>query len=214
MFNLIKHLFSLLILVSIITSCTSTKITATWREEDFQAKTFDTIAVVAVTDNLKVRQALEDRFTEKLIKQGIHGVPSLSFVSPDKDLHSIEKEKVISLLQDLGADGVIVINILSVDKEKTYIPGTTYYTPYYNNYYFYDYYAYSYSRIHEPGYYQESTSIYLETDLFDLETTKLIWSARSETVDPTSANSAANTLANLVISRLYKENVILKNTDQ
>ena len=114
-------------------------------------------------------------------------------------------------LKEIGVDGILIISVLDIKEESYYVPGTTSYYPtsmypYYGGYY--GYWGRTYTTVSSPGYYQESVSVFLETNLYDLETETLVWSAQSKTEDPSSVQSLAETYSRVLVDDLVKNKVI------
>ena len=108
--------------------------------------------------------------------------------------------------------------VLSVDKEQEYTPASTYNNPrtrYYSGgggglygYGFYGFYGTTYAQVHEPGYFETSTTLKLETNLYSVATDGLVWTGQSETVDPASLADARESMTTAVTKKLKEERLI------
>ena len=73
---------------------------------------------------------------------------------------------------------------------------------------FYNYYNYRYPAVYDPGYYTQDKTYFLETNLYDAETEKLLWSAQSRTYNPIDIDSFSEEFAGIIVARLKKEGLI------
>jgi hypothetical protein len=79
-----------------------------------------------------------------------------------------------------------------------------YYGIYYN--YMSDYQEQSFS----PDYYALDKTFFLETNLYNVSTEKLLWSVQSKAFNPEDLDSAFKTYKKLLIDNLKKEGLIIK----
>ncbi len=190
----------------LLISCTTTKLTHVWTDEAYSGAPFSDVLVVGVSDQERVRRSFEDEFVKQLKETGIEAVASAAAIPSDKKL---EKKAIASAVEKLGVDAVLVTHLLGVDKEETYTPPTTYYRPapyYYGGYY--GYYGNAYNNVHTPGYYTTHVTVRLETNLYEAETEKLIWSGQSETWDPKSKTEVIASVISVVIKNLQKDKLL------
>ena len=82
----------------------------------------------------------------------------------------------------------------------------------YGGYYgrFYGYYSYYNPVMYDPGYYATDKNYYIEMNLYDAQTEALVWSAQSETTNPSSIESFSKTFAQSVEYQLVKDGIISK----
>mgnify|MGYP001182379356 CR=1 FL=1 len=105
----------------------------------------------------------------------------------------------------------------NTDKEQEYTPASTYNNPrtrYYSGgggmygYGFYGFYGTTYATVHEPGYFETSTKIQLETNLYSAANDGLVWTGQSDTVDPKSIPDARESMTTAVAKKLKEEKLI------
>jgi hypothetical protein len=61
--------------------------------------------------------------------------------------------------------------------------------------------------VHEPGYFETGTTLRLETNLYSLATSGLVWTGQSETIDPESIPDARASMTAAVAKKLKEENL-------
>ena len=190
----------------LLISCATTKLTHVWTDEAYSGAPFSDVLVVGVSDQERVSRSFEDEFVKQLEEIGIEAVSSAAVIPSDKKL---EKKAIVSAVEKLEVDAVLVTHLLGVDKKETYHPPTTYYRPapyYYGGYY--GYYGNVYNYVHSPGYYKTHVTVRLETNLYEAETEKLIWSGKSETLDPKSKTEVIDSVISVVIKNLQKDKLL------
>ena len=115
-------------------------------------------------------------------------------------------------MKDRGVDGVIILSLLQVKDGVRYVPWSTPYTPgpYYGGGY-YGYYNYNYNQMNS-GYYEETTSIFLESNFYDLNSVKLLSSIQTETADPSGVDDLALSYSSTILKKLIADKVLANNS--
>ncbi len=201
-----------MILALIIGACgSSTEILGTWTNPNTPSEPYNNIFVTAISSNLLARQSIESDLEMKLQKKGIKAESSFDVMPPGFRAEVDNKDDIISAIQDRGTDAILTVALLDEDSETRYVPGNAMYSPtLWGGYYgrFYGYYSYFNPIMYDPGYYTTDKYYYLEINLYDSETEQLVWSAQSETVNPSSADTFSETFAQLVVDQLIKDGLI------
>jgi hypothetical protein len=65
-----------------------------------------------------------------------------------------------------------------------------------------------YHYVNEPGYYSTHEYVKLESNLYDVDSQNLIWSAATETVDPGDTASAAKELCRALVRDLKARGLV------
>lgn len=196
-------------LLYLISSCSSTRVTATWKADELKGQKFDKIMVIGLTSKKTARAGFESNLVEQFKKQGIEATSSIMIPALNNEPSEGDKEKLRTFLIEKGYDAVITISLLDRNESTYYVPGSSYYVPGPGYYSFGPYYYNRYYRVYEPGYYSKTVSIYLETNLYKLQDGALIWSAQSETVNPSNPEVMADEYAKAVVKKIIKENVLI-----
>jgi hypothetical protein len=168
--------------------CASTQLASTWSAPGVTPRPFRNLVVFGVAANGKVRRAYEDSFVAALRAHGVKARPGYGLL-PDGGLGGAEAvAKAVSLS---GADGVIITHLVGGRSETVYVPPRTYLDPNLSGS-LYPYYTRVYGYVTQPGYYANFPVLQLETNLYDAARGKLVWSARSQTMDPGSEKTTIN----------------------
>jgi len=202
----------ILILVGFsLSSCNSTKIIGTYKSPDIKSN-YDDIFVVGLVSDQLTDKNVEADLVDMLQARGIYAQAIKGTFNPDIELTEAKKKEIGDNLRSKGFDSVLTFALVSVDEDERYVPGTYntgYYPtryPYYGSYW--GYYGYYAPQVYEPGYYTKDVVYTMEAALYDLETGKLVWSARSETLNPTNVQNFAREYAETVSYRMLKDRVV------
>jgi len=191
----------------LLSSCASSKLTMSWVDDSVAGKQqIQDVLVIAVTADDTIRRLYEDSFTKTLTSDGIHAIPSYTLmhaeISPDKG--AIE-----AVVKEAGAKSVLITRHVSTDTKQQYRPPErvpVYVDPYYSR--MTGYYPLAYREAFIPGYSYSVTTVFLESNLYDAQDEKLLWSARSSSVDPKMTKSFIDDLVNVFVADLKKNGLL------
>ena len=208
----IKYPILMLLIVLFISSCGSTTaITASYKEPNANGD-YKKVFITALTDNNAAKQNVENRISELLVSRGASTVKSVDVLPPNfrKVAESKDKELVIQRIREKGCDAIMTIALVNKENETRYVQGTSYYPagiPYYGG--FGAYYAYGYDNFYSPGYYTTDKIYYLEVNLYDADSEKLVWSAQSKTYNPDSLDDFLNGYVKAIGEDMTKNGIIV-----
>jgi len=192
----------------LLISCANTKISQSWVEPGNE-KSYNGLLIIGIGESQQNRRAYESYFVEELNTQGIESVASYKIIRQNED---IDRNTVVKAIDGLNIDGVIVTHMVAVDEETVYRSSMNYMPMYGAGYYgsMYSYYPHVNSYVHQPGYYTTHETYTLETNLYDVETEEMVWSARSRTFSPESVDEVIVDLTRLLIADLKDKGLIKK----
>jgi len=207
----LKFFFLLLVLTA--AGCTSTRITHAWNARDAVAKPYKKIVVLAMLSNADelLRQRMEEHLSNDLKALGYNALCSCNEYNP-KTFDNMTEDQAIAKLRSLGVDAVISIVLLDKKKDMAYVPPRVIYNPSNNgrNNNFWPYYRSISDRIYVNGYYVEDTEYFWESNLYDLERNKLVYSSQSHSFDPASLENMGHIYGQLVVKNMLEHKVISK----
>ena len=195
----------LLVSAALLAACgTVTKIPNAWRNPAHEGVPYQKIFVIGVGENDTNRRLFEDQFAAALAYKG--AVASASYGAlPHSE--RLTEAQIRGAIRGGSFDGVVVTRLLGVEEKTEYVPPRTYTVPrHYGGYY--GYYGSSWDVVHEPGYTQTHTIVRLETNLYDVGSSELVWSGQSETFNPGSLKDIIDSVTKAVAKRLRKESLI------
>jgi len=212
----LRTLLTFLVAASALAACskgTTTTIPQSYRNPGYGDTVFKKLCGIGVAENHESRQAFEDALAKAIAAQG--GTAQVSWqLLPQAT--QLSEEQIREAIEGGDFDGILITRLLSVDKERDYKPGSTYMNPrtryypggYAYGYGYYGFYGTTYAQVHEPGYFETSTTIKLETNLYSVATSDLVWSGQSDTVDPKSIADARQSMTAAVAKKLKEEKLI------
>ena len=175
----------------LIAGCSTTSVSGSWKNPDFAGKVKD-IYIIGIAKQETNRRIFEDQFSSQLTKYGVTGISSYRDLPASEE---INKETIADKVKTNGADSVLLSRIIGQETKEVVNPGTITYVgpgpgyygrrgyspgPYYRNYG--DYYTYSRQYAYSPATVTKYKVVSVEANLYDAETSELIWSAQLETV--------------------------------
>jgi hypothetical protein len=201
-------------LIMIITGCTSSRITSSWKAENADTKEYKKILVLGLIREADrtIQENMENHLVNDLKELGFNAIPSLREYGP-KAFDKMSEDEALNKLKNSGVDAVVTIVLLDKEKERRYVPGNMYFSPY--GFYYYDFWGYYgtlYRRIYEPGYYVTNTKYFWESNLYDMNTKKLVYSVQTQSFDPSNSESLGHEYGKMIVKDMVKKGVLQPQT--
>jgi hypothetical protein len=199
--------FSLLVAVS----CSLTNLNAVWKDPQYRGGKLKNVLVVGASTNQVVRRIFEDELTAGFKSRGTNAIPSYTIFPTEKTL---TKETIESRSGDLGIDAMLIARVVDTKTKREFTPGPS---NYYRDTYFYDwpnryfrFFSDTYPGMYynERLYYSEYEVANLETNIYDTQTGKLIWSALSDTVLGGSSQLEISSVVDVIMKNLAQNQLI------
>lgn len=206
-----KQLLKIFLAVAFIfSSCTSSRITSSWKAADVQQKQYKKVLVLGLflEKDRALKEKMEAHIVGDLKALGYDAICSCDEYGP-KAFENIKEAEALQKLSGGGIDAVLTVVLLDKTKERYYVPNHVYYSPYsvYHNHWW-GYYSTMYDRIYQPGYYAVDTKYFWESNFYDLDTKKLMYSAQTQSFDPSSAESLAHEYGKLIVNDMKNKTVL------
>jgi hypothetical protein len=205
-----KHnLFFALLFLTAIASCTSSRITSSWKEAASTPGAYKKIMVIALSqpDNA-LKEQMEKHLLGDLKSHGIQGLSAYQQYGP-KAFDKLDEQTALEKIQNTGVDAILTIVLLDKSKERRfagdYMHGRPY-AVYYNR--FWGYYTTLYNRIYSPGYYVTNTEYFWESNLYDAASKKLVYSVQTKSFNPKNSEALAHEYGLLIISNMIQQKVL------
>ena len=197
----------------VLVSCSSTYITSSWKApKRYTATKEDKILVLGMLPDKDrtLREAVETEMVEALQAQGYQAKSAFQEFGP-KSFQGLNEKQVMADLKDKGIQAVITIALLDKEKEQRYTPGRVDYYPTIGYNPFWRRYVYYYDQIYTPGYYANSVNYFVEGNLYDVGSNRLIYSVQSKTFDPASMVSLAQDYSKVIVKDMIRNKIISLN---
>jgi hypothetical protein len=180
-------------MLMLLSACASTDLTAVWK--DVQYKSYARkIIVIGILQSPVIQRQFEDEMVRRLKKHRTDAIAGYT-VLPDRpeDDRAAAEQKI----RELGADAVMIVQVVDKKTVTNYVPSPGYYGSTWQGYY-----AYS------PGTVVQDDYAVVRTNLYDLASGKLIWTASSETLLSDNAGSRVVMFVRVIVKSLADNNVI------
>jgi len=210
-----------LVIALVLSSCSSVQVLDAWKTDNMGDLTDNNFLVVARTDNMQARIALEDEIVKQMTASGYKASQSYNSIpnlKPD-DKNNQDAAALKNTIESNGFDAVILTGLKDYREEQRtttsggYYAGGTYsgyYPRYYGGFYGYYYHPYAYSSYgsYVPASSTTSTAriFILETTIYDLtaaDENQLIAVVTSQVDDPQSVTNVSEELVKK-ISKVLK----------
>ena len=196
-----------IVLFFLLAGCSSTSLVNRWNDPEYKGPPLQKILVIGIIKDDIKRRSFEQEFTKLISGQGLTGIASYTLLP---DLQSAdEKSEVLAVVEKVGADGVMVVTLQGVSKEKRDVPPSVDYVPTMGyGYGMYGYYGMRHTAVYNPGYTVTDTVVRMDTKLFAVSTEKMIWAGKTESFNASSSAAIVSELEKLVISDMKKSGVV------
>lgn len=204
-------LLGAVLLGSFFISCNSTKLTSSWKAANTATKSYHNIMVwgILTEKDSALKANMETHLVNDLADKGYHAISSLR-VFGSRSYKKLTEKEIVDQFRNSGVDAVITIVLLDKQKEEVYVPPSIINNPVSQDHVD-KYYSNVYDKVFSPGYYVSTTNYFWESNLFEVNQDKLVYSARTKSFDPASANMLAHEHGLLLIKDMAKKKLI---TDQ
>jgi hypothetical protein len=206
----IKLLLSVLA-ISLLVGCgPSTQIVKTWTDPSLNGETvqsYNKVLVIAQLKDDSSRRIAEDKMVASSSKGNF--VASYNYLKPGQNNQNLA---VADLLKD-GIEAIILMRLTDIAKTTDYVQGTPYYGAWGYGRGFYGGYGgwgYGSPMYGTPGYYQQNKTYYVETNVYDVKSNKLLWSGTTSTLNPTKATDALDDIILAIKTELNNKGLIKK----
>ena len=165
-------------LAALLGGCASTEIVDSWRDPALAQVRFQKVLVVFQNRDPQLRRVLEAEMA-----RDIPNATPAHVVFKDEEVRNLDlvRERV----KREGFDSAVIMRIVGVDRELSYVPGFVHTHPH-----FWPYWRYGWSTVYEPAYLRSDRIVRIATHVYSVEADKLVWASTSETFNPASLRGA------------------------
>ena len=207
--------FYVLIFLLLVISCSSgIRVTNSWKNPtpDSPGKKYHAIFIAALTDNQYARNTFEEHLAEAAEARGYKVTRSGLVFTPTFTQKLIPtKDDIIKKVRESNADAIFTIALVSKEDLSRYVQGDVNTSPSYGWYgSFGGYYGTVAGPIYTPGYYTTEKVYYLQSNLFDAQSEKILWSVRTEAYNPTDIEKFSKQYTETMIKQLERDGIIKK----
>ena len=190
----------ILLLSSFLVACASTSLMESWKQAELK-RTYQHLMIIGISDSQQTRQIYEKYFVARLKKRNMTATPSYTLINSKQ---KIERDTVMAAIQDTDIDSVLVSYLVSADIEfkQRDSPLNTGYSGSAESS------QISATIVSNRGQSRTDEIYVIKSDFYDVQSKKLVWSARTKTVGPESVDVAIKETTSLLIKELYSDEVL------
>jgi len=182
-----NRLMGLALLGLLVTACSSTTVKNSWVKPGYSDK-IENVYLIGIAKEEDYRRIFEETFKRRLSGQGVRAVTSHNDLPKDQEN---SRENIIKAMSANSCDSVLLTKLVrkrteagtkgqGINVVKT-TPVPLYYDPWYNSWG--SYYNQGYSVVNIQPTTPGTTTLIIESVLYDLKTGERIWAAQLETVE-------------------------------
>ena len=206
---MIKILHSILVIFTVFFffGCgPKAKLTSSWVEPTLKGYVVEDVLVLGVSKSEASIKLWEFVFADHFTQAGVHAMESNKVIGsvPEPDRKTVE-----AAIKKADASSVLITHVVkSTSKTHTY-PGTLHFEPRASYIGMYGYYNSIYRAVYTPPVDKTKTIVRLESNLYDVGTARLVWSAQSESLDPKLLRRDFDRVIGLLMDDMKKSGVLM-----
>ena len=201
-----RHVLCVAVPVTIaaVVAASEPKFLDVWRSPEVSRLNFagKKIAALVIADDQSLQMSGEEALTRELTARGVNGVATYR-IAPREELKSAETAR--GWFERAGIQGVVAMRPVSREMQKSSGP-VVWSSGYYQS--FWGYYGYGYSTVYVFGGSSTTTTVIVETLIYDLTQDRLVWAATSQTTNPRQLQSFVGDLVNAAVGEMKKMKLI------
>jgi hypothetical protein len=180
-------------------ACTRTQFKSVWKEDTFNGP-LSSMLVVGVAERNDIRRFFEKEFAKLFNDRNARAIASAEIMPT---LEELNRDTVLAAAREHDLKTILVTHLISLGTKTTYRIPT-------NEAKFNTYYNWAFAYVNGPSYYaQGSTNVVMATNIYEVKTEELIWSARTKTIDVhQSKYEIIKSKSASVIKRLRKDRLL------
>lgn len=223
-----KKLLTIILTGMILAGCSpSTELRVAWKTGEYAPMQFRNIGILALIQSNEARIDVEAAVSDALRAKGINSTVTWD-IWPFANNQEIMKKMNLSQEQtrevikqkvaEHKMDALMIITLFDAFKEERYVPGNNvsvgigispgiypaYGMPYYG------YYGYAFNTMNTPGYYVDASTYFVESNLYDISTEKLIWTGQTSTSMQSSLGTEAEKFGRILVKGMLKGGVLAR----
>ena len=185
-------------LAVLLTACTTTSSEYSWSNPEYIDRPIGKTMVLGVGKTAEISRYYESMFVDNLTALGITADSMHQHISREE---LVTEDEIVKILTNNQFDSIIVTRMTS-EKERIRAVAVNQYPDHYWHYYGFYNYAYHQAEIEEYIEYE------LETNLYDVNTRKLVWLGQKQITNDRSEKDGLELVINSAIQTLQSENMV------
>ncbi len=200
------HLVLIVFVLLFLPACgPKAKVVSSWVDPALKGYSVKNVLVIGLSRSEVSLNLWENAFVDSFARAGIHAVANHKVMGtvPAPDQKAVE-----AAINKAKASSVLITHVVDVTSKTYTHPGTIHFEPsgFYGS--MYGYYGHSYRAVYTPPVDSTRTVVRLESNLYDVVTARLIWSAQSEALNPNLLRTDFDRVVGVLMADMKKSGVI------
>lgn len=188
------------LLLAAWTGCSSVRMES-YSDPEFEDRPIGKTMVLGVSDRMSTSREYEDFFVDSLTELGVDAVSCHALLQPT---NAVNQAVLVEALEANGFKSIIVTRLVAERDHSQYVTMSPASPEEYGDYYrFYDY-----GISHEVGYVDHIREFILESNLYDVQSRQLIWTASKSIYDTHSDTSNIKGVVKAIVKDLDKKHIL------
>ena len=187
----------------------SSRVVTSWRNPEAPTRKFQRVLALGLSEKTAIRADFEDALSSQLAQIGLKATPGNAILLRPEGTQ-LDLNYLRTQVRNNQFEAVVVSRLIKVENKVTYIPGGPSFVPY--PYYgtFYGYYRTVYPIVYTPDYLREEKKVRIETNLYLISDPDgvLVWTAITDTFNPSDVDKAIGKLVKLVVKQMQTDEVL------
>lgn len=191
-----------LLVIFIISSCANTTVLNTWKDAEYSNAPLKKVLVLTGLRQEINNKTLQDALVAQLKQNGVDaiaGYKAFDFA------YQPTKDQIAQYAADNQVDAIMVSRLTGENEQSVYQPATTYYAPHVYYSHWDTYYPHMYGA---TGIATTFKFYYMETNIYNVSDKRLIWTAVTETLEPTNVGKEIQAFSEKIISTIKSSKLI------
>lgn len=203
--------FPLIVAAILLTGCAAnrTTIQSSWTDAAYSGPPLDRLAVVALFDTRADSLAFERSATDYFAMHGVATVPAHELLTPTAT-QTLDETEIRERLAATDVDGILIFRLLAVDERREYQLSGPYPPTAPSSGLNDGLYSSTPGATGSQGYWIEQDFVVAETALFDNRSDRLLWTAKSETLEDTDSRRTSESIVRTVARQLFAMDLIAR----
>jgi hypothetical protein len=156
-----------------------------------------------VSNDMSLRMSAEEALARELTSKGVQGIAAYKVI-PREEIR--DKDTVKSWFERAGAAGVVILRLVDLSKETSPSAVVWQSGTYYDS--LWSYYPYVWGATIDISPSRTDVTVVVETLIFDVATSKLLWAGTSESSNPKGAQALVKDIVDAAADRMRKDGLI------
>lgn len=202
------RLFLIVFILVLLSGCgRKVKVVSSWVDPSLHQYVAKDVLVIGLSRSEASLKLWENVFVDNLSGIGVHAMAGHKVIGPVPDP---DRKAVEAAVVKAKAASVLITHVVDTTTRTYTHPGTIHFEPGGLYQGMYGYYGQTYRAVYTPPVDSTRTVVRLESNLYDVATARLVWSAQSEALNPNLLRTDFDRVIGTLMADMRKSGILLK----